>query len=220
MILPEGRRERERERERGAPRPFLRARCAFLSTTNRRVSVLPLSAPSLVPCSCHRGTRPLLPSLPPYPSPSPAPRHSLTDPPLVSFRPIPLLFRSPSFTLPRRSRRRYGRFDAEERRYQDDDLRRDPFFPAGRTIDPPTRAGCTRNSVHYVSARGATSTSFERALADRSAAPRRDPVSRRDRDSGIRDESLGTAWPGGSTSMGGGEGEEAPASLHLRRYIS
>lgn len=43
--------------------------------------------------------------------------------PAPPMRPLALLFRSPSFTLPRCSRRRYGRFDAEERRYQDDDLR-------------------------------------------------------------------------------------------------
>lgn len=56
--------------------------------------------------------------------------------PVPSMRPLALLFRSPSFTLPRCSRRRYGRFDAEERRYQDDDL---DFFSLGSSIDPPTQ---------------------------------------------------------------------------------
>jgi len=200
MILPEGG-GRERGRERGAPRPFLRARCAFLSTTNRRVSVLPLSAPSLVPCSCHRGTRPLPPSA-------------------RSFRPIPLLFRSPSFTLPRRSRRRYGRFDAERR-----DVTRTMisgrilfFLPAGRSILRRARGMYSKFRSLRFRPRSDLDERFERAVADRSAAPRRDPVSRRDRDSGIRDESLGTAWSARGRERGWRGG--GSASLHLRRYIS
>lgn len=93
------------------PETPARARATFLAKTLRFLSMtyptclcfcpfVPLSAPALV-----RAAPGPLSSRPP------------------SMRPLALLFRSPSFTLPRCSRRRYGRFDAEERRYQDDDLR-------------------------------------------------------------------------------------------------
>lgn len=87
---------------------------AALFVHDVRVSALSLLCP-LRSYPCPRSTR--------HPAPPPSP-------PTLPMRPLALLFRSPSFTLLRRSRRRYGRFDAEERRYQDDDLRQDFFSTA------------------------------------------------------------------------------------------
>lgn len=90
---------------------------AALFVHDVRVSILSFCVPlAPTPVLAAPGT------LPPY--------HSLSlslSPFAFPMRLLALLFRSLSFTLFHRSRRRYGRFDAE-RRYQDDDLRQDFFF--------------------------------------------------------------------------------------------
>lgn len=156
-----------RERERGTPRPFLQTRCAFLSTTNRHVSVLPLSAPS--PRS------PFLPSrhpLPPVPFPRPLLLFVVPNPSLslsLLFRSIPLL----SFVLPRLLclvvlADATGDSTPTEKRYQDDDLRPGSFFSSWpATIDPPTRERDVFRILFITFPPQAASRNFERVPIDR-----------------------------------------------------
>lgn len=141
MILP----ERETPRLLARATFLAKALRFFVHDETQRVSALFLSDP--LPLSRPSApSRPLLfPAGPFVPLSVPQLRSLFVSPSRYSFVRFSLVHPPSSF-----SRRRYGRFDADERRYQDDDLRRDFFLPAP-TIDPSTRNVATLISHLFAS---------------------------------------------------------------------